>query len=66
MNKIYTTKKQSVVKKLEMVKSLNYDVNDIVLSKQKYSVAWPSRIMEIKKSSVKVYFLGDDTHGIVK
>lgn len=55
-----------LVKNINLVKKMNYNIDEIVLAKQKYSRPWPSRIVEIRKSSVLVDFLGDDTHGTVR
>lgn len=62
-----TQEKSSLVsvKRPEFVKLTNYDIDSIVLAKQKYSIAWPARILEIKKDKIRVYFFGDKREGFV-
>lgn len=57
--------KKSVVKRTDLVKSETIEKNALVLAKQKYSCAWPARILEVKKDKVFVYFFGDKRTGFV-
>lgn len=41
-------------------------VGDILLARQKYSVAWPSKVIAVRAESVDVYFFGDGRTGCVK
>lgn len=58
-------KKRDLVKRVDFVQSANYNINDIVLAKQKYSIPWPVRILKIEKNKVFVYFFGDKRNGFV-
>lgn len=58
--------KKSTVATISFVKSLNFNVNSIVLAKQKNSFPWPSRVLTIEKKRVLVYFFGDRRSGYVK
>lgn len=49
----------------QFVKIIDLKVDSIVLSKQKYSVSWPSRVLNIEKERVFVYFFGDKRSGYV-
>lgn len=40
-------------------------IGKIVLSKQKYSIPWPSKILNIHKNFVEVHFFGDGRTGRV-
>lgn len=39
------------------VKLANYEKDSIVLAKQKHSIPWPARILEVGKKKISVYFL---------
>lgn len=47
------------------VKLENFKKNSIVLAKQKHSIPWPARILEVEKSKTTVYFFGDKREGAV-
>lgn len=55
----------AVCKRAEFVKVNTFKVNDIVLAKQKYSIPWPARVIDIRKEKVSVYFFGDRRVGPV-
>lgn len=57
--------KRDLVKRTDFIKCANYDINSIVLAKQKYSIPWPVRILKIEKSKVFVHFFGDKRNGFV-
>lgn len=52
--------------KIQFVKLNDFAVNSIVLAKQKYSKPWPSRVLNIEKDRVFVYFYGDKRSGYVE
>lgn len=60
-----TTKILSVLD-LHFTKLSDFEVNSIVLAKQKYSTPWPSKVERIEKNRVLVYFFGDKRFGYVK
>lgn len=43
----------------------DFTENSIVLSKQKYSIPWPSKILKIEQNRVFVYFYGYKRSGYV-
>lgn len=49
----------------EFVKVSAFEVNSIVLAKQKYSVPWPAKVLQIEKERAFVYFFGDKRSGYV-
>lgn len=56
---------KKIVKRIAFVKVETFKKNDIVLAKQKYSVPWPARIVDIQKEKVSVHFFGDRRNGFV-
>lgn len=54
-----------LMKKIGPVKLKEFEINDIVLAKQKYSCPWPARMKAINGKRVFVDFFGDNTHGHV-
>lgn len=58
-------KTKRLAKCVSFVKVKTFEVNDIVLAKQKYSCPWPSQVLEIRKNTVWVYFFGDKRTGSV-
>lgn len=57
--------KRDLVKRAVFIKCTSYDKNSIVLAKQKYSIPWPVRILNIEKQRVFVHFFGDRRNGFV-
>lgn len=57
--------KKTVVKRLDFVQLKTFNLNDIVLAKQKFSCPWPARILSIEKKRVSVFFFGDKRTGYV-
>lgn len=51
--------------KERFVKLNEIKVDSIVLAKQKYSIPWPAKILQIEKERVFVYFFGDKRSGYV-
>lgn len=51
--------------KIQFVKLNDFTENSIVLSKQKYSIPWPSKILKVELYRVFVYFYGDNRYGYV-
>lgn len=49
----------------QFVKISVFEVDQIVLAKQKYSLPWPARVLQIEKERVFVYFFGDKRSGYV-
>lgn len=43
-----------IVKRVEFVKLATFKKNDLILAKQKYSIPWPARILDIKREKVTV------------
>lgn len=58
-------KKKAIVKRAEFSRMKSFAVNDLVLAKQKYSIPWPARILEVKRDKVLVFFFGDKREGFV-
>lgn len=56
---------KKIVKRIDFVCLLDYNVGSIVLAKQKYSHPWPAQIKIIEKKKVFVYFFGDKRNGYV-
>lgn len=50
---------------VQFVKLSDFNVNSIVLAKQKYSIPWPSRVLKVEKERMFVYFFGDKRVGYV-
>lgn len=42
-----------------------FSLNSIVLARQKYSISWPARVVNIEKKNIRVYFFGDKREGLV-
>lgn len=57
--------KSLVSTKTQFVKLNDFEVNSIVLAKQKYSFPWPAKVLKIEKKRVFVYFFGDKRSGHV-
>lgn len=57
--------KQDLVKRVEFVKCAIHEINSIVLAKQKYSIPWPARVLNIEKRKVFVHFFGEKRDGFV-
>lgn len=51
--------------KMEKVK-IEVEIGQLVLSKQKYSVPWPSKVLAIRSKTIDVHFYGDGRTGPVK
>lgn len=49
----------------QFVKISVFEVDQIVLAKQKYSLPWPAKVLQIEKERVFVYFFGDKRSGFV-
>lgn len=62
---VVSNSKSVAIKREEFVKLPNYAVDSIVLAKQKYSITWPARILQIQKEKIRVYFFGDRREGFV-
>lgn len=62
---IEKNKNLCIVKRQPFVKLNCFEKNAIVLAKQKYSCAWPARVIEIEKGKVLVSFFGDKRQGFV-
>lgn len=58
--------KSLIVVRNLFVKSSDFKIDSIVLAKQKYSIAWPAKIVRIEKQRVFVYFFGDKRCGYVQ
>lgn len=60
-------KKERLVatKRHDFFRLTNYELNSIVLAKQKYSIPWPARVLKIEKEKVQVHFFGDQRSGYV-
>lgn len=54
-----------IVKRVDFVKLATFKKKDIILAKQKYSIPWPARILDIEKEKVTVFFFGDRRTGSV-
>lgn len=52
--------------KSQFVKLNDFAVDSIVLARQKYSKPWPSKVLNIEKDRVFVYFYGDRRSGYVE
>lgn len=63
--KLKSQEKSLIVSKVQFVKLNDFEVSSIVLSKQKYSIPWPSRVLKIEKERASVYFFGDKRVGYV-
>lgn len=59
------SKNNRIVKSINYVRLNKYDINSIVLAKQKYSLPWPAKIEKIEKNRVLVHFCGDKRQGYV-
>lgn len=57
--------KKSVVKQADFYKLNTFEKGLIVLAKQKYSIPWPARILEVEKNKALVFFFGDKRTGFV-
>lgn len=57
--------KNSSISTIRFVKCNDFKVGSIVLAKQKYSIPWPSKVLEIESERVFVYFFGDKRSGYV-
>lgn len=67
-SRITTEKKQQQTKisvRSSFVKISAFKVDSIVLAKQKYSLPWPAKVLQIEKERVFVYFYGDKRSGYV-
>lgn len=58
-------KTQNKLSTIRFVKLNDFTVNSIVLAKQKYSIPWPARVLQIEKERVFVFFFGDKRSGYV-
>lgn len=65
INNTGTHTKILCVSTIQFVKLNDFTENSIVLSKQKYSIPWPSKVLKVEKNRVYVYFFGDKRCGYV-
>lgn len=65
LTKAKTQNKCSTVSTIRFVKLNDFNVNSIVLAKQKYSVPWPAQVLSVEKKRVSVHFFGDRRRGFV-
>lgn len=64
-NKEKSQIKNTAISTIRYVKLSDFEVNTVVLAKQKYSIPWPARVLKIEKDRVFVYFFGDKRSGFV-
>lgn len=64
-NKVKSQCKNLIISTIQFVKLHDYNVDSIVLAKQKYSTPWPAKVLKIEKNRVFVYFFGDKRSGFV-
>lgn len=56
---------KSVVKRYNFIKLNTFKKGSLVLAKQRYSIPWPSKILEIQEDKIRVFFYGDKREGFV-
>lgn len=65
VNKEKSQIKNTTISTIRYVKLSDFEVNSVVLAKQKYSIPWPARVLKIEQDRVFVYFFGDRRSGFV-